>query len=183
MKKIRLIFLISLLLIMTAVMCGCGEKSYFNSVEEKTEEKAEENSESREASGDEASSEDTSQREVVVKVYVTGDATARIESEDEGVTVVAEESGITQRQETSDTESTPGQTASDASSGIKNGLVDINLATKEELMTLSGIGATRAEAIISYRSESGSFGSIEDIKKVSGIGDGTYQKIKDKITI
>ncbi len=65
----------------------------------------------------------------------------------------------------------------------KSGLVDINTADRDELLTLNGIGATRADAIISYRDKNGSFIKIEDIKNVSGIGDGTYEKIKDKITV
>ncbi len=65
----------------------------------------------------------------------------------------------------------------------KSGLVDINTAGRDELLTLNGIGATRADAIISYRDENGSFVRIEDIKNVSGIGDGTFERIKDKITV
>ena len=61
-------------------------------------------------------------------------------------------------------------------------LININTATKEELMTLSGIGETKALAIISYR-EKTPFTSIEDIKNVSGIGDSTYNEIKDYITV
>ena len=61
-------------------------------------------------------------------------------------------------------------------------LININTATKEELMTLSGIGETKALAIISYR-EKTPFTSIENIKNVSGIGDSTYNEIKDYITV
>lgn len=61
-------------------------------------------------------------------------------------------------------------------------IININTATKEELMTLSGIGETKALAIISYR-EKTPFTSIEDIKNVSGIGDSTYNEIKDYITV
>ncbi len=64
-----------------------------------------------------------------------------------------------------------------------NGLININYADKATLMTLPGIGEVRAEAIISYRDEKGSFKVIEDIKKVSGIKDASFQKIKDLITI
>ena len=67
---------------------------------------------------------------------------------------------------------------------IKNELklININTATKEELMTLSGIGESKATAIIEYRNNT-KFNSIEDIKNVSGIGDSAFEKIKDYITV
>lgn len=64
-----------------------------------------------------------------------------------------------------------------------NDKVSINSATKEELMTLTGIGEAKANAIISYRNENGLFKNIEDIKNVSGIGDSIFEKIKDNITL
>ena len=60
--------------------------------------------------------------------------------------------------------------------------ININTATLEELTTLDGIGTTKAEAIINYRTEHGKFTNIEDLKNVSGIGESTYEKIKDHIT-
>lgn len=62
-------------------------------------------------------------------------------------------------------------------------LININTADKTALMTLPGIGEVRAEAIISYRDSNGLFKKKEDIKKVSGIKDGSYEKIKDLITV
>ncbi len=61
--------------------------------------------------------------------------------------------------------------------------ININTATKEELQTLTGIGASKAEAIIEYRKKNGNFNTIEDIKNVSGIGEAAYEKIKDYITV
>lgn len=61
-------------------------------------------------------------------------------------------------------------------------IININTATKEELMTLTGIGESKAEAIISYR-EKTAFTKIEDIKNVSGIGDSIYEDIKNNITV
>lgn len=63
-----------------------------------------------------------------------------------------------------------------------NSLVSINTATKEELTTLPGIGESKADAIINYRNENGPFETIEDIKKVTGIGDSIYDQIKNLIT-
>lgn len=74
----------------------------------------------------------------------------------------------------------------DISSQNVNGLtgkVNLNLADKETLMTLAGIGATRADAIVQYRKEHGKFHSIEDLMQVDGIKEKTYEKIKDCITV
>lgn len=64
-----------------------------------------------------------------------------------------------------------------------NGLVSINKGTKEDLMTLTGIGESKAENIIKYREEHGEFKKIEDIMNVSGIGESAYAKIKDYIKL
>lgn len=63
------------------------------------------------------------------------------------------------------------------------GKVNLNTASKEEIMTLSGIGEVKADSIIRYRKEHGGFQSVEDIKKIEGIKDGVFSKIKDQITI
>lgn len=65
----------------------------------------------------------------------------------------------------------------------ESGKVNLNTATKEELMTLTGIGESKADSIIRYREEKGKFQSIEDIKQIEGIKDGVFQKIKDLITV
>ena len=65
----------------------------------------------------------------------------------------------------------------------ENNKVNINNATKEQLLTLSGIGESKALAIIEYRNSTGGFKSIEDIKNVSGIGEALFAKIKDSITV
>ena len=66
---------------------------------------------------------------------------------------------------------------------IENDRVNINRASKDALMTLSGIGESKADAIIRYRDEHGAFGSIEELMDVPGIKEGTYSKIKDRISI
>lgn len=62
-------------------------------------------------------------------------------------------------------------------------LVNINTADAALLTSIPGIGQVRAEAVIAYRQEHGSFQSIEDIKKVSGIGDALFAKMKNHITV
>lgn len=61
--------------------------------------------------------------------------------------------------------------------------VNINTASINELDTLSGIGPSKAEAIIKYREENGTFKSIEEIKNVTGIGEALFEKFKENITI
>lgn len=65
---------------------------------------------------------------------------------------------------------------------IKN-KININIASLEELQTLTGIGESKAEAIIKYREEHGTFQKIEELLEVSGIGEALYEKIKDDITV
>ena len=61
--------------------------------------------------------------------------------------------------------------------------ININTANAEELLLLKGLGLKKANAVIEYRGEKGSFKKIEDIKNVKGIGDKIFEKIKDKITV
>lgn len=62
------------------------------------------------------------------------------------------------------------------------GKINLNTASKDELKTLPGIGDSRADEIIRYRENTG-FSKIEDIKNISGIGDKTYEKLKDLISV
>ena len=73
--------------------------------------------------------------------------------------------------------SAQGETAS------SDGKININTASEAELCNIPGIGATRAAAIVAYRQEKGGFSSVEDIMNVSGIKEGTYEKIKDSIKV
>ena len=68
-------------------------------------------------------------------------------------------------------------------SGITNGRVNINTADSITLQTIPGIGPSKASRIIDYRNTSGKFKKIEDIKNVTGIGDATFENIKDYITV
>ena len=61
--------------------------------------------------------------------------------------------------------------------------ININLATKEELMTLPGIGEAKAQSIIAYRNENHGFQSIDDIQQIAGIKEAIYSKVKDLITV
>lgn len=70
-----------------------------------------------------------------------------------------------------------------SSENSSNTLVNINTASLEELMTLSGIGQSKAQSIITYRQEHGGFKSIEEIMDISGIKEAAFGKIKDNICV
>lgn len=65
----------------------------------------------------------------------------------------------------------------------ENGKVNINTATLDELMTLTGIGEIIGQRIIDYRIENGTFYSIEELLEVKGIGEKSFEKIRDMIVI
>lgn len=69
------------------------------------------------------------------------------------------------------------------SNANQSGLININTADSAELQNIPGVGPATAEKIINYRNENGKFKSVEEIKNVSGIGDKTFDKMKNKITV
>ena len=64
-----------------------------------------------------------------------------------------------------------------------NDMINLNTASKEELMLLDGIGEKMAERILAYREENGPFAKVEDIQNVKGIGEKTYAKIAGELTV
>lgn len=99
----------------------------------------------------------------------------------------AKENGIYQDLWIADADDTGGLETTDkenaTSSSGTGGLININTATESELSNINGIGPSKAAAIVAYRQENGKFISVEEIMKVSGIGEGTYEKIKDRISV
>ena len=83
----------------------------------------------------------------------------------------------------SDMQTTDRNVRSNSTTALENGLVNLNTADVAALMTLPGIGESRAKAIISYREQHGAFAKIEDIMKISGIKQAAFSKIKDRITV
>lgn len=79
-------------------------------------------------------------------------------------------------------EVTPSKNAS-SKDETTNTLVNLNTATIEELKTLNGVGEKKAENILRYREEKGSFKSIEELKEVDGIGEKTFEQLKSSITV
>src|SRR5882672_11154931 len=70
-----------------------------------------------------------------------------------------------------------------AYAGVALAVVNVNSATKEQLEQLEGVGPVKAQAIVDYRKKNGPFKSLEDVKKVDGVGDATYDKIKGDIVL
>jgi competence ComEA-like helix-hairpin-helix protein len=69
------------------------------------------------------------------------------------------------------------------SSRDSEGRININLASRSELMDLPGIGSALSERIVNYRNTNGPFSRIEDLRNVSGIGEKRFEAIKDRITV
>ena len=77
-----------------------------------------------------------------------------------------------------------GQAMGDKSgAAVQSGKININTANLKALSGLKGIGPERAKAIIDYRSKNGSFKSVEDLKKVKGIGDKIYTQIASQVRV
>lgn len=80
----------------------------------------------------------------------------------------------------SDTKATVPKTSSSKKEPV-SGKININTASKEELMKLSGIGDKLSDRIIAYRDAHGGFADINELKNVSGIGDKSFEKLRDYI--
>lgn len=65
----------------------------------------------------------------------------------------------------------------------EEGIININTANLEELQKINGVGEVKAKSIINYREKNGGFKSIDEMKNIEGIGDKTFEKMKDQITV
>ena len=65
----------------------------------------------------------------------------------------------------------------------EEGIININTASLEELQKINGVGEVKAKSIINYREKNGGFKSIDEMKNIEGIGDKTFEKMKDQITV
>ena len=99
----------------------------------------------------------------------------REEAEAHALSIPSEEAGT-------HTDEPPGFAASSAN-GTKGAKINLNTADVPALITLNGIGESKAQAILAYREEHGGFSSIEELMNVQGIKEGTFTKIKDNIVV
>jgi competence protein ComEA len=77
----------------------------------------------------------------------------------------------------------PGAARAGPGPGAPGALVDLNSATVTELETLPGVGAVLAGRILDWRTENGRFGSVEQLREVKGIGEATFDDLRDKVTV
>ena len=123
----------------------------------------------------------------VVEMQVSAYSSSTIPSADEGnseneshsMSVSAPDTGLSSNQNDNDNQSA---VAPGAPRG-GDGRININTASKNELMDLPGIGPSLADNIVQHRNSNGAFNTIEDIMNVSGIAQGRFDRIKDKITV
>ncbi len=67
--------------------------------------------------------------------------------------------------------------------GETGGLVNLNTATLDQLQTLPGVGPVLAQRMVDFREQHGGFGSIDDLRKVTGIGDARFNELKDRVSV
>lgn len=178
------------------ILAGCGKEKPRLLLEEETQAEEQEAEEWEEEGAEETEPE----KEEVLIVYVCGAVNAPGVYELEpgarvcraieaagGLTGEADPSRINQAAPLSDGEQITvpetGEEVPVPEGSSDSGKVNINTAGKEQLMQLTGIGETRAEAILSYREQQGPFRTVEDLMKVEGIKEKTWEKIKEDITV
>lgn len=175
----------------TLLLQGCGEQSYFESASPGTEEVAE--TQTQEAS-------EPVPEEIVVQVAgcVNNPGVFTLSSDARVYEAIACAGGLLENAYQQDLNQAAkledGQmiyvysmeehslSVSGSDSAVDaDGRVNLNAASEADLMTLPGIGASKAKLIVEYRTEHGNFASPEDIKQIPGIKDGVYNRIKDSI--
>lgn len=190
--------------IVLCLCCGCREKETFT-LKEATEEDTKEKEELQEYAGSGKELKEVGTQFVYVcgavfapgvyelkqgsRVYEAVEAAGGMTSEadetylnqaeltEDGERIYVPSKEETRKEESENSAGMEGRMPGDA------GKVNLNTAAKEELMTLTGIGESKAESIIRYRKENGAFRSIEDIMKIEGIKSGVFNKIKEDIRV
>lgn len=118
---------------------------------------------------------------IVVEKYVTSVDTKVLSDDSDKVEEPEKTEGINKAQVLQTSESTKAENSETQLVAVSD-KVNINTATKEELMSLQGIGEVLSERIIEYR-KNAKFNSIDEIQQVKGIGEKTFEKLKDSIAV
>ena len=195
-RKINICFIFLMFSICLVTFSSCGKTSYLDKSQDSNS--TTETSDKKNSSKDGSSKNATSSGKYVVQVSGAVNSPGVYELSGEprifhailmagGLREDADVSSLNQAEKISDGQKivikTRDEAAMEAAVSANDGKVNINTADAKTLMTLPGIGESKANSIIKYRESKGSFNSIEDIKNISGIKDGVYNKIADSIKV
>ena len=189
----KIICIIAFVLFTFVTLCGCSNKKTSDTIDIKKQ--------SDKFNIENISQAEEKELEEIIKVYITGaikspgvykaepgDRVEDIVNKAGGLLEDADIININLAAKISDEETiyipkNGEQEDAKINTSNKSNLININTASKDELCTLTGIGSSRADDIISYRDANGGFKSIDELMNVPGIKDKTFNKIKDKITV
>ena len=197
-RKINICFIFLMFSICLVTFSSCGKTSYLDKSQDSNS--TTETSDKKNTDKDSCSKNTTSKTSGKCFVQVSGAVNSpgvyELSGEPRifhailmagGLREDAEVSSLNQAEKISDGQKivikTRDEAAMEAAVSADDGKVNINTADAKTLMTLPGIGESKANSIIKYRESKGSFNSIEDIKNISGIKDGVYNKIADSIKV
>lgn len=199
-RKINICFILLILLLSVVTFCSCSKKSYLDK-DSSTDTKLEDNSSNSSKSNSSKDTKDktaNSSGKCFVQVVGAVNKPGVYELEGDarifqailmagGLREDADESNLNQAQKVSDGMKLEIRTRDEAMAAQQNDAsdnkVDINTADAKTLMTLPGIGESKANSIIKYRESKGRFNSIEDLKNITGIKEGVYNKVADSIKV
>lgn len=197
-------YIISVLFLLSLLIYGCGRKTpaYRENVFDLAEKEEETD---REAEANESvpatEAEDLQQEDTVCYVYVCGEVNApgvyKLPAGSRVYEAIQLAGGLTEKADTAAVNQalflTDGQMIQVLAQGEEghmaveeqeeDGRIDLNSADIQALMGIPGIGEAKAKSIIAYREQNGSFQSVEDVMKITGIKEGLYSKMKDYITV
>ena len=181
------------LFVVLCCLTGCTEQEAVFSVRQENEEREDSITEDKNDAVESVQSEKNT-----VYVYICGcvndpgvyelDEASRIWDAIQaagGTTPEAREEALNQAEHVVDGQTiyVPAREEETTESLTSDGRININAASKEEWMTLPGIGESKAETILEYRKEHGAFQSIEDLMNIPGIKEGVFNKIKEQIKV
>ena len=197
-RKINICFIFLMFSICLVTFSSCGKTSYLDKSQDSnsTTETSDKKNTDKDSSSKNTTSKTSGKYFVQVSGAVNSPGVYELSGEPRifhailmagGLREDAEVSNLNQAEKISDGQKivikTRDEAAMEAATSADDGKVNINTADAKTLMTLPGIGESKANSIIKYRESKGSFNSIEDIKNISGIKDGVYNKIADSIKV